>query len=434
MSHKRNISIMAKTTGMAFLLFTFCSGVNAQFNIPAELRTIIDSSFTHFPRMKEADNSIAIAKEKIELVRLNRLPDVTADAGYSYVKPRIELPINGNKFQFAPVNNFTASLNGNYTLLDFGRQKSALEQTQWDLAYANHNKENIRHQLAYQVANNYYYIIYLKNAIAIQDSIIASLDENKKVVELQYQNGTALEIDLLGIVSSLDAEENRRTELNTLLQKQLILQEYISGIPAGTDNRWMLDIPVAELNLPTQQNLDLQLLNDRYRQSLSDVSMVRLKNRPVLGLRASVGTRNGYIPDINEMRFNYLTGVAFSMPLYNGGKLKQQVKVQEQVALQQSLAIESMKELIQKDLRQAMADWKAAEERLKRTESQVQLAQRAVMLASNKLRLGTGTHLEVTTANTTLQKVLLNRLQLEFQSCTAKLELARLSGIQIWKK
>jgi outer membrane protein TolC len=55
-----------------------------------------------------------------------------------------------------------------------------------------------------------------------------------------------------------------------------------------------------------------------------------------------------------------------------------------------------------------------------------------IQLANNKLKHGTGTHLEVTSANTNLQRSLLNQLQLEFQVCTAQLELARLSGIRFW--
>jgi outer membrane protein TolC len=53
-------------------------------------------------------------------------------------------------------------------------------------------------------------------------------------------------------------------------------------------------------------------------------------------------------------------------------------------------------------------------------------------LANNKLIHGTGTHLEVTSANTNLQRALLNQLQLEFQVCSAQIEYARLTGVKYW--
>ena len=145
-----------------------------------------------------------------------------------------------------------------------------------------------------------------------------------------------------------------------------------------------------------------------------------------------MGSRNGYIPNISDIRFNYLAGVSFSVPLYNGGKFKQQVKIQQRLADQQGLYIESMKQTLNKDIKQSLTDLKSSEERLKRTSSQIDMAQAASKLASNKLKHGTGTHLELTAANTNLQRSLLNQLQMEYQVCNAKLEIGRLTGTRFW--
>ena len=116
---------------------------NAQDIAGKELKSLVIASFNHFPKIKEAENGISIATEKIKLIELNKQPDVTADAGYSYIRPKIELPINGEKFQFAPLNNFSASLTGTYTLLDFGRIKAAIEQSKNELSFSEHNKERL---------------------------------------------------------------------------------------------------------------------------------------------------------------------------------------------------------------------------------------------------------------------------------------------------
>jgi outer membrane protein TolC len=403
-----------------------------QTTAPKELKSLVEASFNHFPKFKEADNLVDIATEKIKLVSLNNQPDVTADAGYTYIRPKIELPINGEKFQFAPLNNFTASFNGTYTLVDFGRLKASITQAKNELNFTQHNKENIQHQIAYQVANIYYYMVYLKKAVGIQDTILNTLSENKKIIESQYKNGTALEIDLLSIQSTIDAEENRKIDLSTLLNKQEILLEYVSGISKISGNEFDLIQKTESISNNLVSNPDMIMLQDKLQQSKQDVSISMLKNKPVLGLRANVGSRNGYIPNISEMRLNYLAGVNFSVPIYNGGKIKQQIRVQEKLANQQSLAIESMNQTLQKDIKQTTAELLSATERLKRTNSQIALAKSASTLANNKLMHGTGTHLEVTSANTNLQRSLLNQLQLEFQVCSAQLEYARLTGVKYW--
>ena len=424
---------MKKKEKMLIVLFVvFTQTLIAQSNKIEELKTLVNASFTHFPKIAEVDNAIVIAEEKIKLTELNRQPDFTADASYSYIKPKIELPINGNKFQFAPVNNFNAALNGTYTLVDFGRLKAAIQQSKNELTLAQHNKELIQHQLAYQIANIYYYFIYVKKAIAIQDTILNTLSENKRIIESQLKNGTALEIDLLSIQSSIDAEENRKTELTTLLRKQEIMMEYATGMKSVTGSSFDMGSLNIEINNLPLNNPELMIAQDRLDQARQDVSIVSMKYKPIMGLRASMGTRNGYIPNINEMRFNYLGGLSFSMPIYNGGKIRQQVKLQEKLANQQSLSLESMKKTVQKDINQSLEDLKSAKERLSRSNSQIEVARAANKLAMSKLKNGTGTHLETTTANTNLQRTLLNQLQLEFQVCNAQLEVARLTGKKFW--
>lgn len=417
---------------LILLLLMITVGAFAQSSANKELRSIIESSFTHFPKLKEAENSILIAQEKKKLVELNWQPDITADAGYAYVKPKIILPINNQKFQFAPVDNFNLGFNGTITVLDFGRLKAAITQSKNELTLSQHNKEYLQHQLAYQVANIYYYVIYLKKAVAIQDTIIHSLNENKKIIESQVKNGTALEIDLLSINSSIDAEENRKTDLNTMLNKQLILMEYATGVASANGFDFDYTINAVPQISNFDINPDLILLNDKVQQSKQDVAISQLKNKPMLNMRASMGGKNGYIPNIYEMRFNYMAGVSFSVPIYNGGKIKQQIKLQQTIANQQTLAVESMKQTLDKDVKQNYADIVSAKERLSRAASQITLAKNASQLATNKLKHGTGTHLEVTNANTNLQRTLLNELQLQFQLCTASLEYARLTGVRIW--
>lgn len=423
---KKNISILF------VLMSTLTQLLIAQSTTSDELKNLITASFNHFPKIAEVDNAIIIAQEKIKLTELNKQPDFTADAAYSYVKPKIELPINGNTFQFAPVNNFNAALNGSYTLLDFGRLKAAVQQSKNELTIAKHNKDLVQHQLAYQVANIYFYSIYIKKAIEIQDIILNTLSENKRILESQIKNGTALEIDVLSIQSNIDAEENRKTELTTMLRKQEILMEYATGIKSVTGNSFELGTLLNEINKIELSNPELTLAQDKVDQAKQDVSIVSMKYRPVLGFRASMGTRNGYIPNISEMRFNYLGGVSFSVPIYNGGKIKQQVKLQEKLADQQTLSLESMKKTLEKDLNQSLEELNSAKERLSRSNSQIEVAKTANKLAMSKLKNGTGTHLETTTANTNLQRTLLNQLQLQFQVCNAQLEVARLSGKKFW--
>ena len=409
----------------------------SQVSVNSELKGLISQSFGYFPKIKETENTVATAQESLMLTELSKLPEISADASYSYVKPKIEIPLNGEDFQFAPVHNISGAFTANYTLYDFGRLKANINRSKNDLQYARHNVENIKSQLAYQVANVYYNIVYLQKAIGIQDSVLSYLYENKRLVESQLKNGTALKIDLLNIQASINNDENRKLDLLNSLDKQLNLLEYTTGTKQQTNGkRFDFDINMTDVNsalmAAESNNFDFILAKDRIKQSQNDLAIVKLTDKPTIGVRGAAGVKNGYVPYIADMRFNYMAGVGINIPIYNGGRTRQHEKLQQNIIKQNELAVESLSNTYKKDIEQALTDISSNLERIKNTNGQIEQAQAAQVLATNRFKSGTGTNLEITNASTNVQKAALTKLQYEYQLCLAKLELTKLMGYQYW--
>ncbi|MDB5209997.1 MAG: TolC family protein [Sediminibacterium sp.] len=423
--------IIITTFTMVAVLF-----VNAQVTVNNELKGLIGQSFGYFPKVKEMENTVVTAQEKVALTELNKFPDITGDASYTYVRPKIVVPINGDDIQFAPVHNLNGSVNATYAVFDFGRLQANVNRSKDDLQYARHNVDYVKAQLAYQVSNVYYNIVYLQKAMSIQDSVLNFLNENKRVVESQLKNGTALKIDLLNIQASIDNEENRKVDLKNSLQKQLNLLEYTTGIKQSNGRSFDFDINLTDagsaLGVAQVSNLDFVLAKDKIKQAESDLAITKLADKPTIGLRGAAGIKNGYLPYIADMRFNYMAGVSMSIPIYNGGKNKQQQKLQQNIIKQNELAVESLSSTYKKDIEQALTDIATNLDRIKNTRGQIEQAQSAQVLASNRLKGGTGTNLEITNAGTNVQRAALTKLQYEYQLCLAKLELTRLMGYQYW--
>ena len=119
----------------------FTTAVFAQVKINAELKTLINQSFTYFPKVKEIENTLNTAEEKLQLTTLNKMPDVSFSTAYNFIMPKISFPINGKEFQFAPTNNIAASVGSSYTLFDFGRLKATIVKSKTDIQVA---KDNIQ--------------------------------------------------------------------------------------------------------------------------------------------------------------------------------------------------------------------------------------------------------------------------------------------------
>lgn len=427
---------MKKIVSMLFLA-TAALSAQAQVTANDELKGLISQSFGYFPRVRETQNTVVTAQEKLALTELNKFPEVKADASYAYVRPKIELPLNGETFQFAPVHNLGGDINATYPLFDFGRLQANIERSKDDLQLARHNVEYVKSQLANQVSNVYYNIVYLQKAIAIQDSVINYLSGGKRIVESQLRNGTALRIDLLNIQASMDNEENRKVDLTNNLQKQLNLLEYTTGVrKSAADKVFDFDINMTDVNsalaAAETNNYDFLIARDRVKQAQSDLAISRLADKPTVGLKGAAGIRNGYVPYIADMRFNYMAGVSLSVPIYNGGRSKQQQKLQQNIVRQNELAVQTLSNTYKKDIAQALTDVASNLARINNTAGQIEQARAAQDLAINRFKSGTGTYLEITNASTNMQRALLTRLQYEYQLTLAKLELARLMGFEYW--
>ena len=433
--------MMKKIFLSAIVLISAALGY-AQSKTNEELKGLINQSFHYFPNIREAENAAASAQQRLDLTQLSNLPTVSGDASYAYVQPKIVLPFpsgpNGKieDFQFAAVHNYGAAVGGTYTLADFGRLKANIEKAKTELQYSNHNIDYNKSMLAFQVATIYYNIIFFKKSIEIQDSIIEFLNENKKIVDSKLKNGDAIRVDLLNIQAQVDIETNRKVDLQNSLQKQLNLLEYTTGDTKTNGTSFDFDVPVkmgpdalieAQVNNP-----DFLMAKDRVNRSKNELGITQLTNRPFVDLGANVGVKDNYVPNVNDPTFNYNAGISLHVPIYNGGRTKQQIKLAETNVKQSELAIESLNNNYKKDISQALIDIQSNLDRIKNTEGQIEQNRTALDITGSRFKNGVATNLDLTNASTNLQRAQFTRLQYEYQLCLAKLQLANLTGQQYW--
>lgn len=417
------------------LLVSIYNSTKAQSIINGELKNLLNQSLQYFPKVKEVQQSVQLAEDKLTLTELNKYPDITLDASYAYVQPKIEVAFGEKTFQFAPVHNVSGALNGTYTLIDFGRLASAIQKAKLELQTSKHIAEQLKHSLFFQISQLYYQIIYAKKAIEIQNQVIQLLTENKTIIESQLKNGNAIQLDLLTIQSKLDNELNKKIEVETNLQKLLNLLNYATGINTIKESQLSLSLKnynaEEAMQMALLHNPTIAIAKDKVNVSKAEVAITKLNELPFIGMKASVGSRNGYLPQINDPRFNYNAGVGFSVPLFNGGKTKQQIKIQERSVALYETTVQSQLHDFEKDIQAALIDIQSNQMRIKNANTQIDQAALAQKLSLSKLKNGTATPLEITSTNADYQRALLNQLQYQYQLCNAQLELIKLMGLEL---
>jgi len=220
------------------------------------------------------------------------------------------------------------------------------------------------------------------------------------------------------------------------LQKQLNLLEYTTGKRTVSQSEFSFiikDVSAEEyINLAESQNVEYALMKSKIAQSEFDLKLNKKQLTPTLNATAAAGFRNGYQPDINENRFNYLAGVSLNVPLFSGLKTRSLIGVSTYSLKQTELGLVSLKNTYKKDIKQALSEMESNQIKLRNVESQIKAAQAVYQLTQIKFGKGVATFLDLSFASTTLQRALLNKLQYEFQLCSAKIELARLTGEKYW--
>jgi len=419
---------------MVVLVSTYTSSM-AQSLINGELKNLLNQSLQYFPKVKEVQQSVQLAEDKLTLTELNKYPDITLDASYAYVQPKIEVAFGEKTFQFAPVHNVSGALNGSYTLFDFGRLASNIQKAKLELQTSKHVAEQLKHSLFFQISQLYYQIIYAKKAIEIQNQVLQLLTENKTIIETQLKNGNAIQLDLLTIQSKIDNELNRKIDLETNLKKLLNLLNYATGVATISESQLSISLKNytsdEAMQMALIHNPSIAIAKDKVNVTKADVAITKLNERPYVGMKASVGSRNGYLPQINDPRFNYNAGIGFSVPLFNGGKIKQQIKIQERSLALSETNVESQIHDFEKDIQAALIDIQSNQARIKNAATQIEQAALAQKLSVSKLKNGTATPIEITSTNADYQRALLNQLQYQYQLCNAQLELIKLMGVEL---
>jgi len=411
---------------------------NVKAQINPELKDIITQSFGYFSKIKEAELGVKTSEEKLKLTSLSKTPDISFNSSYNFIMPKISFPINGNEIQFAPVHNLASSIGTNYTIYDFGRLKSAIEKSKTDILISKDNVDILKNQLANQVAVVYYNIVYLKQAISIQDSVTAYFRSNKQLAENKLKNGEGVKLDVLNLESNIDGEENKKIDLENQLQKQLILLDYTSGKSKINGVNFDFDVNGLKddslINIAKQNNPEFSLSKNKILLSNNELNLIKLNNKPKVSLNAAAGIRNGYVPEVNNLRFNYIAGVMISVPIYGFGKINQQVQVQKSLVKQNELSVQSLEASYKKDIKQLLVDIQSNQEKIKHIEAQIVSAKSAQEITASRYQNGVATYLEIIAAALNTQKATLSKLQNEYQLCLSKIELSKLMVYQFWMR
>jgi len=421
------------------VLLAFASlAVNARAQVNPELKALIQQSFSYFPKLKESDKLNEINTLKTGIAHNAYLPTITGTASYNYINPvsQTTIPIGPNETRqltFQPNNNYNANLALNQVIWDFGKIEAQVDKAKADLQASEYTAEATRMQLAAQVASIYYGLIYLDRAIVVQDTVIAFYEKNKRIVEGRIRQGDALQLDLQNTQNSIEQERSRKVEFERQYQRQLALLKYTTGNDGTRPATDAFDFTATSTGSLEQSNPELLSAMQRVNSAEADARLAQRNLLPTLSFVANAGFKNGYQPDLNEIRFNYLAGVTLNVPVFQGRRLRQSVTLSQRNSELTRFTQANLSASLTRDLESSRADEKAYVQQAGYANSQINMTTEALRLSRVRYERGASTYLDLDFASANLQKAVLNKIFYEYQACLARVEQARLLGMRFWE-
>ena len=375
------------------------------------LNTVLSKVLKTYPTLQKARTAIEASEEKINLARSAYHPYVDVNASYSRIGPvpEINFPPYG-EFKLFPENNYSASVNYHQNLYDFGKTASRVELEAQNRKLADLNYSLTQQALSMQTINLFYSLVYIQNALSIKEQQLINLRELVDFTKKKMETGSSTNFELLTTQVKLSATESQITDLHSTKTHELsVLSSLLDSLVSDSVNfsqKFISEPFNGEqqelINKALDQREELKSAMEDKNLSLIQYNIARSQNRPDLGIYALAGEKNGYVPEIEKIRFNYAAGLSFNIPVYDGAREKSRLALARTGMIMADDDLDLAKRKVVNEVVESYSNLKSAWSKINQFQLQEKMASEAYSLAKVNYQAGAITNLDLLNAETNL--------------------------------
>ncbi|HEY9155795.1 MAG TPA: TolC family protein [Opitutaceae bacterium] len=432
-----------KTYALVSLLLAWAAPLAAQTpsaSTPLTLSQVLDEALAHYPSIEAARARIDAGRARTWQTQAARLPQVSAQASYSFVDPLsyVDFPTPSGSVRVyeQTQNNYDVGLKVRQLVTDFGRTSALVAASRTGELSNQDALEQIRMEVGYQAIGYYYSVVLLQASVSVADEEIRALREALRISEQRQQAGTVTHFDVLTTKVRLANAENRRTDTLAALQRQEAKLRQLLGRRDANDVVVQNGFP-AGANTPARDALVTEALSQRpdllaarhaekSREQLLDAA--DRGDRPTVNAALSGGTRDGYAPSLNAAKAYVDATVALNVPIFTGHRVEgERREARAELRAAHERMMESQREAVS-EIDSALADVAASSARLENADTLVAQAQEALTLAQSRYERGVITNFELLDAQSAARAAELSRIQARYDRVLADEALSHAVG------
>ena len=420
------------------------SSTNTFIPQPLSLADAVNLALGRNPNILRAQKDLEVAQGVSIETRAIAIPKVSLGGSFAAAQPSdVDTQVSPT-FTFGPDQTWVTQIKLVQSLYEGGRILSSLR-------VARLTKE--RSMLDYQtaVANTvveveiaYYDVLLAMQQITVQEASVELLTRELTDTTRRYDAGTVprfnvlrAEVELANARPKLIRARNSYRIAKNNLVKELgfnVPKETLEDIPLTLAGKleaepYKIDLPRA-VALALERRTELGAL--RKTQALRSEGILNAKSnyKPTLQAFGGYDAHNSiFSTDIADVKYGFITGVQLSWSLFDGrlteGKVKEATALYEKTGVE----LDDTGRRIELEVRTAHSNFIEADEVLKSQEKVLEEADEALRLARTRSEAGTGTQLDVLSAQTALTESRTTQIQALRDYSVARARLERAIGM-----
>jgi outer membrane protein TolC len=316
----------------------------------------IEIALTNNFDIKIARNNEEIADIENNWGNAGRLPTITGGGGYSYSSINLNQKLtNGTTIERngASFQNENANITAQWRLYNGGSVLAAKRRLEQQEKISNLQFRLQGNQVVYNVITAYLNILRFKKQRETNLEAIQLFEERMVLADNRFKIGVAAKSDYLQAVADLNFQKNLVIQIeNNLDISKSILNNSLARDPAVP---FEVSFEITDVTLPPLLVLaaDIDTLNPELLINKSQYAVLIEQNREINALRLpSLNFSGGYSlnNNINSAGFTLQNttygpnaGLSLAVPIFQGGVIKQQLRVNKVLQNTQSITFSLIK-------------------------------------------------------------------------------------------
>jgi outer membrane protein len=420
------------------------SATNAVIPQPLSLADAVNLALRRNPTILRAQKDLEAAQGVVIQTRAIAIPKVGLAGNYSAAQPSDVDTITSPGLTLGNDQNWATQVKLVQSLYEGGRILSALRVARLTKERSMLDYQTAVADTVVQVEVTYYDVLLALQQITVQEASVELLTRELADTTRRYDAGTVprfnvlrAEVELANARPKLIRARNSYRITKNSLVNQLgfsVPKEALEDIPLTLAGKlaaepYKIELPQA-IALALERRTELSALRKTQALRKEDIVNAKAPYKPSLQAYGGYDVHNSILShDLTDEKNGWIAGVLLTWSLYDGNRTKG--KVMEATALYERAGVEldDTGRRIELEVRTAYSNFIEADEVLKSQEKVVEQAEEALRLARARNEAGTGTQLDVLSAQTALTEARSTQIQALRDYSVARARLERAIGI-----